>query len=282
MLALTRFVRMCCLALAAFGHLATNASANPPQRIVSLNLCTDQILIDLVEPGRIAALSRLASDPALSATAARARELASTRGSAEEVLALDPDLVLAMQYSTPASVSLLQRLGKRVVIVPIANDLDGIRTSIHTIAAAVNADAKGAELIAEFDRHLASLAPARPPRPTALAYEANSLASGPSTLLDAMIDRAGYDNSARRRSLGPSLRLPLESLVTAPPDLLILANGANEFRSVMADNLRHPALAALIASRPTVRIEMPFWLCGTPHVAEAIERLATMRGAARP
>ena len=100
--------------------------------------------------------------------------------------------------------------------------------------------------------------------------------------MDAIIDSAGYDNSARRRSLGPSLRLPLESLVTDPPDLLILANGGNEFRSVMADNLRHPALTALIANRPTVRIEMPFWLCGTPHAAKAIERLATMREAVRP
>ena len=42
---------------------ATIAVAGPPpQRIVSLNLCVDQILVDLVALGRIAALSHLAAD----------------------------------------------------------------------------------------------------------------------------------------------------------------------------------------------------------------------------
>ena len=39
-------------------------AATPPRRIVSLNLCTDQILLDLVPRDRIAALSELVADPA--------------------------------------------------------------------------------------------------------------------------------------------------------------------------------------------------------------------------
>ena len=57
------------------------------QRIVSLNLCADQILVDLVPRERIAAVSHLAADPWSSAVAEKARGIPWTRGKAEEVLA---------------------------------------------------------------------------------------------------------------------------------------------------------------------------------------------------
>jgi hypothetical protein len=46
---------------------------------------------------------------------------------------------------------------------------------------------------------------------------------------------------------------------------------------VLADNLRHPAFQALASSRPSVSIPMNEWLCGTPRIVEAVERLAAAR-----
>jgi iron complex transport system substrate-binding protein len=51
---------------------STPAGATKPQRIISLNLCTDQILIDLVPASRIRALSHVAGDASVSSIAARA------------------------------------------------------------------------------------------------------------------------------------------------------------------------------------------------------------------
>ena len=95
--------------LSASSGLMARAAA--PARIVSLNVCTDQILVDLVPRHRIAAVTHLATDPLSAAHPERAAGLPSTRGSAEEVLAKDPDLMLAGQYSTIAAVALLRRLG---------------------------------------------------------------------------------------------------------------------------------------------------------------------------
>ncbi len=267
------------LGLAAFaaGPGIGFAQAELPRRIVSLTVCTDQLLLDLVPRERIAALSYLAVDPTLSLRVEEARGLKGVRGMAEEVLALEPDLVIAQAYSATATVNLLRRLGFRVVLVPLATDFDGMRHAIRTIAKAVGSQARGEAMIAAFDKRLAAAAPKGPKRPRALAYQVNSLASGPGSLPDAALTAAGFHNAARDRPLGPGGRLPLEEIVADPPDLLVLANAPDAFRSTVGDNLRHPAFEALLASRPHMQLAMPLWLCATPRIADAVEELGAKR-----
>ncbi len=269
------------LAMAGLG-LALAASpqavaADAPQRIVSLNLCTDQLLVDLVAPERIAGVSVLGSDPSLSADAQRLSPFPKLSGSAEEVLALKPDLVIAGEYTTGATVDLLRRLGQRVLVVPLATDFAGLRDTLRLIADAVGEKKKGEAVIADFDARLRAARSLVPSRPTAIAYQVNSLVSGPQSLLDAALEAAGYRNLARDLNLGPGGRLPLEQLVANPPDLIVLANAPGDFHTVLADNLRHPALADLLKRRPNVHLPMPYWMCATPKLAEAVEILSSMK-----
>jgi iron complex transport system substrate-binding protein len=75
---------------------------------------------------------------------------------AEEVRRLEPDLVIAQEYSTTATVSLLQRLGFRVVLVPLATDFESIAVPSGVIAGAVGEKARGGPLIAAFDARMAA------------------------------------------------------------------------------------------------------------------------------
>lgn len=278
---LSGWVRVCAWAILLM-PLATQASAGgsgKAQRIVSLSVCSDQLLLDLVPTDRIAALSYLATDPTLSSKVAEAKGLPVIFGGAEEVLQLAPDLVIAQEYSMMATVELLQRLGIRVLRVPLAADIEGMRHSIRLMAAAVNEEARGERLIADFDARIAAVRPIGGERPSALAYEVSSLASGEGTLVDSMLDAAGFRNVARGIELGPGGRLPLEMIVTHPPDLIVMANQPNEFRSVVGDNLRHPAFTAVAARRHRLALPMPYWLCPTPKIADAIEKLARIRQA---
>jgi iron complex transport system substrate-binding protein len=170
-------------------------------------------------------------------------------------------------------------LGFRVVLVPLATDFDGMRRAIRIIAEAVGSQGRGEAMIAAFDKRLAAAAPKGPERPRALAYQVNSLASGPGSLVDAALEAAGLHNVARDRALGPGGRLPLEDLVADPPDLILLANTPHEFRSTVGDNLRHPAFEALVQSRPHMQLAMPLWLCATPRIADAVEELGARRRA---
>ena len=253
------------------------ARAEPPRRIVSLNLCTDQLLVELVPRERISAVSFLATDRTLSAYASRLQGLKQVRGTAEEVMALAPDLVIAGEYTTGPTVDLLRRLGVKLLVVPLASDFEGMRASLRMMAEAVGESERGEAIITEFDERVRAARSAVPGRPTAVAYQVNSLASGPGSLLDAALEAAGYHNIARDRQLGPAGRLPLEALVASPPDLIVLANAPGDFKTVLGDNLRHPAFADLLRRRPNVHLPMPLWMCATPKIAEAVEILASMK-----
>ena len=256
---------------------AQSDAHQPPRHIVSLNMCTDQLLIDLVAPERIAGVSFLATDKTLSAEAVRLTPFKKIKGSAEEVLALKPDLIIAGEYTTGATVDLLRRLGQDVLVVPLASDFDGMRATIRQIAAAVGETERGEKVILDFDDRLRAARSTVQSKPTAIAYQVGSFVSGPDSLLDAAMTAAGYRNLAREEHLGAGGRLPLEQLVTAPPDLLVLANAADDFQTVLADNLRHPALKQLLRYRPSVHLPMPYWMCATPKIAEAVEILAAMK-----
>src|SRR5215475_12097748 len=99
-------------AMAALGQACAIAGEPtlPPRRIVSLDLCTDQLVLELVQPDRIAAVTHLAADPAVSAIPEKARGIPITHGNAEDVLRYDPDLVLAGPFGVASTVDLLRRL----------------------------------------------------------------------------------------------------------------------------------------------------------------------------
>lgn len=251
-----------------------------PQRIVSLNLCTDQILVDLVPRERIAAVSHLAADPLVSAVAEKAQGIPWTRGEAEIVLSYNPDLVLAGEFTTPATVALLERLGLNVIKVPLASDILGLHAVTRQIADAVGARDQAEVMLAEFDRRVSAAAPpAGAAAPSAVVYQVNGLASGPGSLADAVLRAAGLKNLAGELGLGPGGQLALEALVARPPDLVVLSGPITEYRAAVADNLRHPALAATMREHASVIVPWRLWLCATPHLAGAIERLAEDREA---
>lgn len=277
------------MALAAGPAWTAADDSTKPQRIVSLDLCADQLLIELVERRRIAAVTHLAADPEVSTIWDSAKGLPVTRGAAEDVLAHKPDLVLAGPFGVAPTVDVLRRLGANVVVVPMASDLDGVRTAVRTVATAAREEAKGEAMIQAFDRNLAQVAAARGPArgqpqgqpqgppPTALLYQVGGLVLAPGSIGDAALAAAGLRNKAAEYRLTRAGQVPLELLVAAPPDLIVLSRGADQYRTVASDNLRHPALAALRQRHASVELPSRLLLCGTPHVADAIALLAEAR-----
>ena len=79
------------------------AAPSAPRRVVSLNPCLDAILVEVADRAQIAALSHYARQPQGSTIVAIARTLPETFESAEEVLMLRPDLVLASRHTALAT-----------------------------------------------------------------------------------------------------------------------------------------------------------------------------------
>ncbi len=267
-------------ALAIVGAVVPARAQPPAQRIVSLNLCTDIPLFDLVGPARIAALSPTVNDPRISPIADRVQAIRRIRGEAEEVLSLAPDLVLAADFTSPATLSMLERLHLRVVKIPMALDIEGVRTSVLRIAEATGDVEKARAAIAAFDARLARAAAQAPPQttaPAALIYQINGIVSGTGLLEDEALRRAGFRNHAAALNADRGGRVTIEAIVASPPDILLFAGPSDEYRTVVADTLSHPALQAAMRGRATMVLPWRQWLCGTPYIADAIEALVDAR-----
>ena len=267
------------LALAALpcgaGLAAPSAAPpeTPPARVVSINLCTDQLAMRLAAPGQLVSVSMLARDPRSSTMAEAAKAWPVNQGLAEEVYLLHPDLVLAGRYTARASVEMLTRLGVTVVIFDPADSLEALRAGIEKMGAALGREEAAAAELAAFDTRLAAIraaAPAPARRPTAATYEANGYTSGAETLAGEIIETAGYRPIAGDLGFPYGGMLPLEALVMADPDLVI--RGARQPGASRSEEvLDHPALAAL--SGASAVVEDHDWICGLPSVLDAVERL---------
>lgn len=239
----------------------TALPARAVQRVVSLNLCTDQMLV-LLAPRKVAALSPLARDPTLSYVAAEAARLPTVRVSAEAVLRLHPDLVLATRYGAQTTLALLKQEGIRVVRVGLPQDFAAIRAQTTRLAALLGVPARGAALIAAMDATLTAVRPPRERR-TAVAWEPRGYTAGPGTLLGAILRAAGLNDIAHGRRLG------VEALLRDPPDLLVVPQTPAD-PALATQILDDPALAAI----PRRALPPALTICGGPFTAQAVALLA--------
>ena len=124
-----------CAALAA-SVLALPVTADPlPQRVVSINLCADELLIALADPAQIADLSTYATDPSLAFLSEEARRFRHDAGAAETVVAMAPDLVLAGRFSKRETRAALTALGYRIVELEPARSIADSVGQIRKLAA---------------------------------------------------------------------------------------------------------------------------------------------------
>ncbi|KGJ07320.1 ABC transporter substrate-binding protein (plasmid) [Paracoccus versutus] len=259
------------------------AAAEPPRRVLSMNLCTDQLAMMLAAPGQLVSVSYLAQDPSASAMAAEAGRLPVNHGLAEEIFLMRPDLVLAGAWSTPETIRLLDRLNIPVEVFPIEIDIAGIRANIRRMGAVLGREAQARAMLARFDADLARLSDAQGPRPRAALYAANGYSSGSDSLAGEIVALAGFDNVADELGLPSGGVLPLETLLLSDPDLLV--EGRRYAGHARAQEvLDHPALKALARGRPAEVMSDPDWVCGNPHILRAVSQLRDARLAlqARP
>lgn len=175
-------------------------TAGTPQRIVSLSLMTDEFLLALVPPQRIAALTPSADDPVLSNVTAEAKAVTGRTGlNLERLLSLKPDLVLAASWSPAADLAWLKARGIPVTVVAVPGDWAGVKAGLNLVAAAVGETEKAARLAAGLEARLARLQAkiARGNlRPAVLEYNLWGTAGGRGTLWDSLCRTAGLDNAA--------------------------------------------------------------------------------------
>ncbi len=204
--------------------VATHSSAGEYRRIASINLAADQLLLQLADRDRIVALSFLAADPELSPLSEEAAGIPGIRGSAEEILTLRPDLLLAGPHGHRHAVEFARRMGVAVIRVPVANSFEEAREILLQMGEVLDAERRARELVIDMDERLRALrlkAQAWDPAPEALAFGHGGYAQGTGTMMHAILEAAGLHNRARDLEIVHEKRMSLEELLLSPPRFLI-------------------------------------------------------------
>lgn len=256
---------------------AGEESGAKPRRVISLNLCTDQLVLLLADPSTIVGLSQLASDCANAPMCDMARHYPAFRTNAETILSLKPDLVVTGTSTMPVTLLAAKSVGTRLEMFGPAHSLADIPAAIRRMARLLGVPERGEVLVKAFDERLARLSlPLSPDAPEAVIYAANGFVTGTNSLPDDVLHHAGFRNFSTGTGRKRTHAMSLEKLIAAQPDLLILDRSGQGTSQAQA-LLDNQALASAFRGIHRVNIPASLWLCGLPQTLDALEELSKAR-----
>ena len=251
------------------------AAGTVPQRIASLNLAADEVLVELVPLERLVAVTAQGDEEGMSNVVGRLPPGVSRffRADLERLVALRPDLVVVSEYTDPDFLRLLERSGIPYHRMQGLRGLSGYREAILALGRAVGAVDRARGVVERFDATLRDLARrlSGAPRPRVL-YWASGMSAGADTAIGALIECAGGTNVASELGLAGISPISAERAFVANPDRVLIGVWPGVRESLASDPLL-AKLPAVVAGRVD---EMPTELlvAVSHHAADACWDLA--------
>lgn len=205
------------------------------RRIASAALLADELLLELVPKSRIAAVSFLVDEATITPLAGSVpRDLPRIGAAVEQVLELDPDLVVISDYSRLATANVLEAAGVSVFSVRAPTGFEELLVTIEQLGARVQS-AQTARVTGALRARLHELArlPKVKPAARALLLQGSfSYAAG--SLQHDCLRRAGLVNALDFLGVSGTPELNVELLLAARPDVVFIAHaGAPERMSAL-------------------------------------------------
>lgn len=275
------FVLRSLMALGLVFALPWSGARAAPDRVVSIGGAVTEIVYALEQQGRLVGVDSTSLYP--DATLALAQVGYMRQLSAEPILSLAPDTVLAVEDSgPPVALELLRAAGVNVVGVTKRPDFAGVLEKVRIVAYALEVPARGAALAArleaDYQAALADVAARAAPSPRAIFVlspgNGQPLVAGAGTTAEGIVELAGGTyaiNGFREYRV-----LTAEAAITAAPDVILATHGTIEAAGGIDGVLAMPGLALTPAgqARRVVAIDGLKLLGFGPRTPEAIRELA--------
>lgn len=250
-----------------------------PQRIVSQTLMTDEILLAICPPNRLAAVSALAHDARYSNVVEVAQSFAAINQNVEQILILNPDLIFVASYSLAETVTLLQATGAPVFRLANFQNLAAIKNNIITIGYAIGEEQQAIDLVEQMTAKITAIRariPKNIPPPRVMSYSLGNYTAGDETSFDNMIELVGAINVVAEAGIKQHIKISEEQILHWQPDFIITHAASDEFALVKQQLLKNPAIAASQAGQQEkiIVIDNRYFLSISQYIVHGIEALA--------
>lgn len=227
-----------------------------PQRILTLSMSTDEVMLGLVTPDKMVAVNELLDDPVSSNVTGLVKGVKGriTNPSAEEIMSLNPDLVIVPDWGDITVVNSLRDLGLKVVVCKGAKNLAEIKETIKLLGEAVGEKEKGEKLISMMDEHLEAIQEKTAKIPqeqkkTVVLISLMKSYGGIGCSFDEACNYAGVTNGMAKLGIRYGQAMTKEQLVEINPDILFLPtytnNGTYDINAFRNQYLNDPALSSM-------------------------------------
>ena len=253
-----------------------------PQRIVSLNLAVDETLLPIIGPARFAAATAFSLDPAISNVAMLSEQVGAHIVSAsdtEQIIALNPDLVIAGSFTDPAILQQLRDAGLTVFATGFAASLDEVRANTRLLGQLVGEEEAVAAAIQRLDDGLAEVMATvglRERGLTALYLTPGNYTSGRHSTIAEIIQAAGGIDVAAAADVDQSTPVSDEFIIEQDPDVIFLS-GWTPYDPAFNDAfLNNPAFAGLKAfqNKQVYVVSDAHMTTTTPFILEGVRDAA--------
>lgn len=182
-------------------------------------------------------------------------------GTLEQILELQPDLVITGEFNAVQLRTRLQQLGIAVKVFPLPQDLASIAHYLADFHIMLNH---------EYSREAGRLPVQFPQRhKRLLLLGANGIGTGQGTMEHDLINAAGWDNYLQQDGY---ITLALEQIIADPPDAVYWS--APKSRSLANLFAHHPAIRGLRGSNETLNDQNWRWQCPGPWTYDILQELA--------
>jgi iron complex transport system substrate-binding protein len=266
---------LCLPGASAGAHAGTR-----PMRIVSNNMCTDQLLLALADRARIAALSPFAGNRALSFAAEKAVGIPRVSGTSEDVLMIRPDLVLTSQFDRRTTVAFIRSKGTRVEAFELVQTVEGVKEQILRMGHLLGAEAEARAMVEKIDASVSKLKDAVQDQRQhqqglrVLPLARRGWSAGKDTLIGDILKLAGLVNVSDQPGMPYGAFLSLETVISLRPDAIMLSASGEEAEDNGTAMLLHPALERHFPQERRIVLPDRLTVCGGPMIIEAMDLLA--------
>ena len=259
------------LALVLAGSTASSATL---PRLVSMNVCTDQLVLKLADPEQILGLSRFSRDGWQGPAATDISRYPLLSGGAEDVLLIKPDIVVASAFDKRSTRELLKAKGLRLAELAVPRTLDEARQQIHE---AGDITGHPDRALKEIERLDAALARARSEvaerHYRVLPLSRRGWVAGSDSFVGSLLGETGLRSAAGDLGFAFGGFAPLEAIVNLRPDFIVVSQAGDYARDDGQAFLLHPALERFYPIEKRIVIPERMTECGGVLLADALDAL---------